>query len=394
MRDARPSCARRETGDGTRETAVGSPGVRSPAYEGGSLVNLVAEIEARLGGAPIHPGLAPGLADAIPEAASFVLVLFDGLGDHQLDHPAAGSLRAHHAGAIDSPFPATTTVSMATIATGRTPAEHGLLGYQLWLPELDTIANTIKWTTLWGEPLPVETETFLPEPNLWERLRGVGVEPITLQPWNFEKSPMSRMLYRGARFEAWADEEDAVEAAVTLAAEPGRLIFLYVPHVDFAAHVGGQQDEGYEEAMAIVDLLWNRLARRLPSGAAAIGTADHGHVDIPLDRQIEIPRAEQEDMILYGDARAMFVKGNDGGALAGGLPATWVPRADMEHWWGPGERHPEFTARAPDGVLVADDGHAILHRHSDDSLIGQHGAPTDPELRVPLLVAHGTASGM
>ena len=362
--------------------------MRAPDYDGGGLLNLVAEIEGRLGGSPLHAGLPPGLAHAVPDAASYVLVLFDGLGDHQLSHRAASTLRAHRAGAVDAPFPATTTVSMATIATGRTPAEHGLLAYQLWLPDLEEIANTIKWTTLWGAPLGVDTATFLPSPNLWERLRIAGAEPITVQPWNFERSPMSRMLYRGARFEPWSDENDAVEAAASLAAEPGRLVFLYVPHVDFAAHVGGQHDEGYDEAIEIVDRLWDRLARTLPAGAAAIGTADHGHVDIPLDHQIELPRAAQEDLILYGDARTMFVRGG-GASLADDLPATWVPRAGMESWWGPGERHPEFEARAPDGVLVADDGYAILHRHSDDSLIGQHGAPTDEELRVPVLVATG-----
>ena len=361
---------------------------RSPDYAGGNLLNLVAEIEGRLGGTPPHPGLPPGLAGVVPDSSTYVLVLFDGLGDLQLDHPAAGSLRAHRVGAVDSPFPATTTVSMATVATGRSPAEHGLLGYQLWLPGLDAIANTIKWTTLWGIPLEIDTGGFLPSPNLWERLRAAGVEPITVQPWNFEESPMSRMLYRGARFEPWADEEDAVEAALTLAAEPGRLVFLYVPHVDFAAHVGGQHDPGYHEAIGIVDRIWDHLARRLPAGTTAIGTADHGHVDIPLVRQIEIPRTAQEDLILYGDARTMFVKG-DGATLADDLPATWVPRHEMEHWWGPGDPHPEFEVRAPDGVLVADNGYAILHRHSDDSLIGQHGAPTDAELRVPVLVATG-----
>lgn len=359
---------------------------RSPQYEGGNLLNLVAEIETRLGGSPAHRGLTVELSNAVPDAASYVLVLFDGLGDHQLEHPAAGSLRASRVGAVDSPFPATTTVSMATIATGRTPAEHGLLGYQLWMPGLGEIANTIKWTTLWGVPLEIDTGPFLPSPNLWERLATAGAEPITLQPWNFEKSPMSRMLYRGARFEPWSDEDDAVAAAAALAAEPGRLVFLYVPHVDFAAHVSGQHDPGYHEAIEIVDRLWDRLAHRLPPGAAAIGTADHGHVDIPLGRQVEIPRPAQEDLILYGDARTMFVRG-DGAPLAADLPATWVPRKEMEHWWGPGDRHPEFENRAPDGVLVADDGYALLHRHSDDSLIGQHGAPTDEELRVPVLVA-------
>ena len=360
--------------------------MRAPDYSGGGLLNLVAEVERRLIGDAPHPGLVDDLGAAVPEARSYVFVLFDGLGDHQLDHPAAGNLRAHRAGALDAPFPTTTTVSMATIATGRSPAEHGLLAYQLWLPEVDTVVNTIKWTTVWGSPLDYDTDSFLPEPNLPERLRAAGCEAITLQPWGFDDSPMTRMLYRGARFEPWGSEEEAVEAAVTLAAEPRRLVFLYVPHVDFAAHVGGQEDEAYDEAMLIVDALWERLARSLPPGAVALATADHGHIDIPMDRQVRLTIEDHQDRILYGDVRALFVRG-EGASLAERYPATWVPRQQMEHWWGPGERHPAFEERAPDGVLLAADGHALLHRHADDRLVGQHGAVTEEELRVPLLVA-------
>lgn len=359
---------------------------RAPDYTGGGLVNLVAELERRLTGVALHPGLNSELGDRVPDADSYVFVLFDGLGDHQLDHPQAEPFRRDRVGAIDSPFPATTTVSMATIATGTTPAEHGILGYQLWMPELGEVVNTIKWTTLWGSPLDVDTTDVLPAPNLWERLRAASREPISLQPWGFHDSPMSRMLYRGARFEPWGSEREAVDAALDLAATAGRLVFLYVPHVDFAAHVTGQQDPEYAEAMAIAADMWDRLARSLPKGSALVGTADHGHVDIPLERQIRIDKADEVDRSFYGDVRAVFVRG-DGDSIAARYPVSWIPRADMEHWWGPGDPHPAFDDRAPDGILVADDGHALLHRHADERLIGQHGAPTDAELRIPVLVA-------
>jgi hypothetical protein len=360
---------------------------RSPDYSGGGLLNLAAEIERRLTGTAPHPGLSTDLAPLLPQGDSYVLVLFDGLGDHQLDHRATASLRRDRIGAIDAPFPTTTTVSMATIATGHSPTEHGLLAYQLWLPEVGEVVNTIQWTTTWGSPVEYDVDGFLPAPNLWERLTGAGFEPITLQPWGFDQSAMSRMLYRGARFEPWDDEDDAAGAAVALAAVPGRLIFLYVPHVDFAAHVGGQHDDAYDEAMSIVDRMWDRVASRLPPGAVLVGTADHGHVDIAVERQVRIDRADHEGNVLYGDPRAMFVLG-DGAALAERYPATWVPLAELEHWWGPGDRHPAFSGRAPDGVLIADEGHALLHRHADDRLVGQHGALTEAELRIPLLAAH------
>lgn len=359
---------------------------RSPDYAGGGLLNLVADVERRLTGEALHPGLTAELAGRVPDADSYLLVLFDGLGDHQLDHPAAASLRAARAGVLDSCFPSTTTVNLATIATGRTPAEHGLLGYQAWFPDVGEVVNTIQWTTPKGKPVEYDVDGLLPSPSLAERLAASGIEAIALQPGGFDNSPMTRMLYGGARFEAWYDEDQAVDIARGLATVPRRLVFLYLPHVDFAAHVAGQASDVYAMAMTIVDRLWARLQALLPDTVSMVGTADHGHVDVALDRQIRLSDEDHEGRIIYGDARAMFIRG-EGASLAERYPATWVPRADMEHWWGPGTRHPAFADRAPDGVLVAHDGHALLHRYADDRLIGQHGAVTEQELRVPLLVA-------
>lgn len=382
---------RARSATGTRDAAGGDPAdryarrMRPPDYTGGGLVNVVAELEQRLSGYSASPGLRGDLAALIPDAASYVLVLFDGLGDHQLAHPQAGPLAASRKATIDASFPTTTTVSLSTLATGLPPAGHGLLGYQLWLPEADHVMATIKWTTLWGETLPFEPDRFLPE-TTWERLAAAGKEPIALQPANFEGSRLTRVLYRGARFEGYHDMADAVVAAATLAEPGGRLVVLYVPQVDFAAHVAGQQSELYDEAIGVAAEVWDRLGQRLPRGAVAVGIADHGHVDIPPECRATIPLEDHEGRMFAGDARVVFVHG-EGASLAERLPATWVPRADMESWWGPGPRHPEFEARVPDGVLVADPGHAILHRFSDDRLVGQHGGLTPEELEVPLLVA-------
>lgn len=358
----------------------------APDYSGGALVNLVAELERRMTGSARHPGLHPELAATIPDAASYVLVLFDGLGDHQLAHPAATPLRSARRGAIDAGWPTTTTVSMATVATGLTPAEHGLLGYQMWLPEAGRVVNTIKWTTQWGEPIDHDLDALLPAPNLWERLRAAGVEPITLQPWDFDDSPMSRMLYRGCRFEPWSDEDAAARIAAELAAPEGRFVFFYVPHIDFAAHVAGQHSEDYAEAISIASAMWERMVMNLPSHAVAVGTADHGHVDVPENRRIEIPRPLHDDHEFGGDPRLPFVYG-DVEAVAAATGSAWLPRAEMAHWWGPGDRHPTFEERAPDGVLVPEPLSVVFHKYADERLVGHHGGLTDEERRIPLLVS-------
>ncbi|MBN2113013.1 MAG: alkaline phosphatase family protein [Acidimicrobiia bacterium] len=362
--------------------------MRPPDYTGGGLVNLVAELERRLAGKAPTPGLHADLAAAVPEAATYLLVLFDGLGDAQLAHPVAAALRAARRGALDAPFPTTTTVSLATIASGLPPARHGLIAYQLWLPDLGRVANTIKWTTLWGDPLDLDFPSFLPQPNTWERVAAAGAEPIVIQPLNFLGTPLTRVLYRNCRVEPYADPGEAVAAAVQLTRAPRRLVMLYLPQVDFAAHVWGQDSDGYREALRLVAGVWEAVGASLPPGVVMVGTADHGHVDIPKARQVRLAKPDHEGRTFYGDPRVTFVKG-EGASLAAGLPATWVPLTEMQGWWGPGEPHPRFTDRAPDGVLFADSGWALLHRFSDDRLIGQHGGLTEEELRVPLLVAGG-----
>lgn len=362
--------------------------VRAPDYTGGGLLNLCAELELRLGSPPPAVPLNADVAARIPDGATYVILLFDGLGASQLSHPAAADLATWRAGMLDAPFPTTTTVSLATVATGRPPAQHGLLGYQLWLSEADHVVNTIKWSTLWGEPLDIDTDQFLPEDNTWERLREAGREPITVQPGHFAGSRLSRALYRGCRYEPVFTVEEVVTATVDLAAEPGRLIFTYVPHVDFAAHVHGQASPEYAEALRLATAIWEQTVHRLPPGAVLVGTADHGHVDFSADQQARVPKTEEEDHTFYGDSRAMFVKGAESPAFAS-LPATWIPQADMVEWWGPGPPHRSFADRAPDAVLLADEDAILLHSHSDKRLIGHHGGLTDAERQVPLLVAGG-----
>lgn len=356
-----------------------------PDYAGGSLVNLIAELEQRLTRTAPSPALHAPLAAEIPAGQSYVLVLFDGLGDRQLDHPAAAGLMAARRAAIDTVFPTTTTVALATVATGLPPIRHGLLGYQLWIPEVGEVVNTIKWTTLWGAPVEYDVDGLLPAPNLWERLVAAGREPITVQPGNFVATPLSRALYRGCRFEPVFSAQEVVAATCDLARHPGRLVMTYVPHVDFAAHVYGQEAPEYAEAVEFAASVWEAIAAGLPEGAVLVGAADHGHVDFPRERQVAIARADHRDRTFYGDGRAMFVRG-EGAQLAARLPAEWVPRDGMDGWWGPGEPHPAFAGRAPDGVLLAEDDHLLLHKHSDTRMTGNHGALTAAELRVPLLV--------
>jgi len=359
--------------------------MRAPDYQGGGLVNLIAELEHRLTGSAMAPRLRADLAALIPSAASYIFVLIDGLGDHQLEHPAAAPLAGDRVGAIDASFPTQTTVNTSTLATGLPPSQHGLIAYLLRLGE--RVVNTIFWFDAVGDPADVDYRRVLPSPNLAERMSAEGVESIVVEPAAFIESPLEQVLYRGATIVPARDDAASVRIALERASEPGKLVAVYVPQVDAAAHTAGQGSHLYREALGEAAGIWKAIAKDIPPQAVAVGTADHGHVDVTPDHYFHLP--ELPGVTFYGDSRVVNVSGDVGvaAALASHLPATWVPRPDMDGWWGPPPYHPKFERRRPDGALVVDDGFALLYPGNELTMVGQHGGLTEAELRIPILVA-------
>ena len=355
-----------------------------------SLVNLMAEIEHRMSGSSRAPRLDANLAAAIPAADTYVVVLFDGLGAHQLSNSNAKDLASDQVGTIDAMFPSTTTVSLASVATAMTPTEHGIFAYLMNFPE-HGIVNMLKWMRPGsGETIAASTADLLPSPNLWERLTTHGLEAICVQPGDFAQSPLTRALYRGARYESVWTENEIVDATVQLAKEPGRLIFTYVPHVDVAAHIAGQDSAEYARAMQTANNIWASISARLPEGAVAVGTADHGHIDYTHDKKLSLPT---DGLTIFGEPRAVYVR-VDGESdpvttcppQLAHLPATWVPVAEMRAWFGPGTPHPALEDRLPHGVLLPDPGYLLLTGYMDGRLIGMHGGLEPAELEIPVLV--------
>ncbi|HEX6221801.1 MAG TPA: alkaline phosphatase family protein [Acidimicrobiia bacterium] len=354
----------------------------TPSYDGSGLVNLVAELEVRMTGTSVFPGLSD--PSPVPNASSYVLVLLDGLGVSQLDHGDAGAFRSAMTGVLDAPFPAMTNVSLATVATGLSPSRHGQVAHLTWYPDLEMVVNTLKWVTLGGDHVAYDYASLLPRPNLWERMRTSGIEPITVQPGDFQTSPLTREMYRGARFEGAWDSADLAEATVSLAAEPGRLIFTYVPFVDFAGHVFGQASDEFAEAMKLAVSVWEAIVSGLPPGAAVVGTADHGLMEVSEQDKHLIRDPRFDSLRFAGDPRGVQLWGDP--ALMVDLADSHGGRlADPVPLLGP-NISADAASRLGEKVLLAPPGKAILPRGFDKRLRCYHGGLSDEELKIPLLV--------
>ena len=79
-------------------------------------------------------------------ADQVVLLVLDGLGEEQLRdrRSLAPVLTGGVGGPITSVAPSTTACALTTLVTGRTPAEHGVIGYRLALH--GEVMNVLQWS--------------------------------------------------------------------------------------------------------------------------------------------------------------------------------------------------------------------------------------------------------
>ena len=359
-----------------------------PSYDGTNLANLAAELEIRLTGRSPTRGLRPELAQLIPHTRNYLLLIIDGLGDHQLAHPAAANLRRHRRAALCAPFPTTTSVGLSSVATALPPMQHGVIGYTQWMPTLRTVVNMLEWTDMaTGQPIDPDPTIFHPSPNLAERLKASGVRTVIFQPSELLDSPLSNMACRGAERHGYSSLSD-IRASALFDAGNRTLAVVYMTAVDTAAHAYGQRSEAYSTALSQTGQAWEHFSRSLPRDTTFIGSADHGHCDIPPDGKIHLDENLTDNMQCWGDGRVLMFSGplERIHRIVRQTNARFVSAEQLHQWLGGGPPHPALT-EFPTAALLAPAGTVILPQDLPSTNVGHHGGITPQELLIPLLVA-------
>src|SRR5439155_26815975 len=137
-----------------------APAAVAPRYGSASLSDLVPSLLHALG--------VPGFSSALgvePCARACVLVI-DGLGfeqvrSHARQAPFLASLLASSR-PLSSGFPSSTAVGLSSIWTGRTPGEHGIVGFTMAMPGYDRSVNMLRWA-LHGDPATNLLDDVVPE---------------------------------------------------------------------------------------------------------------------------------------------------------------------------------------------------------------------------------------
>ncbi len=376
-----------------------------PDYGAGGLYSLASTLRAWL-----HDRHAGWSAAAIEpgKQALVVLIVIDGLGDRFLSSVGAGSaLHAARRRSLSSVCPSTTASAITTLATGVAPAEHGLNGWFIHDRRFGGVIAPLPLIRRSGEVL----EAFRLMPRLFPvpPMYHHACRPVTLvSPVEIAFSRFSMRHARGAHVEAYDDLEDFAAAIVDMAdalAHSGGLIHAYYPVFDMLSHQHGSRSPEAIDCFARIDDTFAGLCRALAGrDIRVVVTADHGFIDAPPERRVDIPPGGEVAAMLaaplFGERRLAFCQVREGAqaefeAWAGTelrgkavlVSGSACLRAGL---FGPGQPHPRLAERVGSHALLMESGWTIVdhvegeHEHT---MIGVHGGLSADEMYVPLILA-------
>ena len=376
-----------------------------PLYGRSALSDLTPSLLAALGlrGQPNPLAIAP--------VANACLLLVDGLGwdlvGRNRKHAPFLAKLADEGSSISAGFPSSTAVSIASLGTGKTPGEHGIVGYTMSVPGHDRAMNNLRWSLHGPGPHVdlrsiVVPEDLQPDPTSFQLAEEGGVNAYTVGPREHMTSGLTRAALRGARYRPAFSMGDLAAETVAALRAPGRsFVYAYHPDLDLTGHVRGVDSHAWRLQLGLVDQLATALAERLPPDSALVITGDHGMVDVAPDDRIDFdrePALRHGVRLLGGEPRARHVYTREGAAAE--VFAAWSERlgdrmwvvlredAIERGWFGPTVTD---AARSRIGdVIAAAHGPVGVIQPSvlsiEALLVGHHGSLTPAEQLVPFLV--------
>ncbi len=395
-----------------------------PAYHNQSILNIPASICEFFEIPIIHASpLRPEIISPLQGGVRRVLViLMDALALHRftswlLDKKLpiwTQLLQSGILAPITSIVPSTTSSAITTLWTGRTVAEHGVAGYELWLKQYGLVANMIQQAPMSYkgggahlEKAGFEAETTFSFPKLGEHLRQHGILPYSFQHYSIAHSGLSRTFIKdvtispfGTQSECWVNLRTLIESKK----DEKLYLWTYWSEYDTLSHRYGPDNERSELdfinfSRNFEQNFLNRLSAELRDGTLLILTADHGQVHTEKNPHFNLKNHPTFLDCLHikptGENRLIFLHVRPGKEkiLREYIENTWAGQFILvkskklldQGLFGSGDPMPDMINRIGDYTLIAKNEGYLWWSEDENPLLGRHGGLTPQEMLVPFM---------
>jgi hypothetical protein len=365
-----------------------------PAYGQRSLGDIVPAVAAALG----VPAAAEPTGLVLPDAASYVVFLIDGLGARLLERyahaaPYLSSLLAGQEPATAG-VPSTTATSLTSLGTGLSPGTHGMVGFTSRVPGTGRLLNALLWDQ------DVDPREWQPHETAFARLQRSGVPVTVVNKREFRDSGLTVAAHRGGEYVGADKVGEGIAAAVASSSVRPSLTYLYDGDLDWTGHRYGVRSSQWLMQLSMIDAEAEQLREALPAHTRLVVVADHGMVDSPPESRVDVdehPELRDGVALLGGEARFRHLYCQRG--AVDDVVATWAEhlgeRAEVmtretaiaRGWFG--AVAPLVLPRLGDVVVASRGDHAVMSSVDfsyEASLVGLHGSLTEDEMLIPLVV--------
>ena len=353
---------------------------------------------------------ARAIADRLEEHEHIVFVLADGLGLDMIEQggDSANVLRAHLSMELRAIFPASTVVALTTLMTGEWPAQHAVTGWWTHLEEIDGPATVLPYVRRSDDrslsDLGVRPEQVFPLRSQTPRMTR---ETLVLVPEAIAGSVYSRYGTGGEPAVGYETLAEGVEQTIraVLGADGPSFVYLYIPHLDQAAHEHGPWSAEANQALRGIDRLFGVLAHELRGQATVALSADHGHLGVGPEELRLIREDDGLPELLAaepaGDSRVLHfhVRPGAAGAFAARFRELFgeeflllrTQEVDELRLLGPEPLSPLTAARLGDFVAISRGAHVLGYHPANGARellrhASHHSGLRPEELRIPLLL--------
>lgn len=402
------------------------PDFIAPKYADQSILNIPASVchwmdIPAIGGAPLRTEILDPLGNGIRRV---ILILMDALALHRLqawmEAGIAPIWQDLHKDGLLAPLtsisPSTTSAALTTFWTGRSPAEHGILGYEVWLKEYSMVANMILHApmTFRGDVGTLnragfDPEKFLTVPTLGPHLRKHGITPYAFQHSSIAHSGLSQMFQREVEIHPFGTAADlwvSLRQLIENKPDERMYVWTYWGDVDGLSHHHGPDNERVlaefsHFSVAFEQFFFKKLSPEYRKDTLVILTADHGQIHTPLAANNALKNhpalTKQLHITPTGENRMSYLYLRPGceRSVRDYLCSNWEndftiiarDQALAAGLFGPGSHHLGLQDRIGDLIAFSHGDAYLWWDKKDDFMLGRHGGLHREEMLVPILAA-------
>tara|TARA_B000000475_G_C15994989_1_gene446578 strand:+ start:87 stop:1175 length:1089 start_codon:yes stop_codon:yes gene_type:complete len=321
------------------------------------------------------------LSDKIQDAETVNFILADGLGFLNLQSTDS-FLNEYLNNSVNTTFPSSTNVALTTIAMLKEPIDHGIFGYYMYDKINYGLINALNWNVENKDLL--QAKYFDSQSSVWSVFKENNIYASNFQPKNLINTPLSNYLYEEKSTVPYITQEDLLITLSDSLFLENKFNFIYYPNIDVSAHVFGVNSDEWHKEIKKFEELVKKISELSNKKSYTVISADHGLTNIPKENRFHI--ANQEDIDIYGDQRAVYINGSEKKIIEtfSNIPGQLINRTELGLLL-PTPKNEFIETLYPDFCFLVEDKNIIYPQHLKTELAGYHGGLSAEEIKIPII---------